>query len=168
MVGHVVRAIHSLSQRASLYPIIIRLLCKVWLEKDEVFVHLHKLLVAPLPRHTPPELCGEITLAKVATVHDICHSRLVSVFIIICLVEILMFARPELHAEEMTGLVLQYLTEFSLQNPSMAAGNDDGTMMAMSVKSLHQLCLSEVFTMLCVVNLHLFIARWLISQQLGT
>ena len=55
-----------------------------------------------------------------------------------------MFGRPELHAEEMVGLVLQFLTEFSLQNPSVSAGGDVGTMMAMSVKSLHQLCLSEV------------------------
>lgn len=126
MVGRVVRVIHGLSQRVSLYPVIIRLLCKVWLERDEVFVHLHKLLVAPLPHHTPPEVCREIVLAKVATVHDICHSR------------------PELHAEEMVGLVLQFLTEFSLQNPSVSAGGDDGAMMAMSVKSLHQLCLSEL------------------------
>jgi len=54
-----------------------------------------------------------------------------------------MSARPELHAEEMIGLVLQFLTEFSLQNPSVSAENDDGTM-AMSVKSLHYLCSSEV------------------------
>lgn len=79
MVGRVVRVIHGLSEKVSLYPVIIRLLCKVWLEKDEVFVHLHKLLVAPLPRHTPPEVCREITLAKVATVCDICHSRLVGI-----------------------------------------------------------------------------------------
>ena len=82
MVGRVVRVIHGLSQRVSLYPVIIRLLCKVWLERDEVFVHLHKLLVAPLPRHTPPEVCREIVLAKVATVHDICHNRLESVFLV--------------------------------------------------------------------------------------
>ena len=81
MVGRVVHVIHGLGQKISLYPIIIRLLCKVWLEKDEVFVHLHKLLVAPPPHHTPPEICGEITLAKVATVHDICHSRLGVVFV---------------------------------------------------------------------------------------
>ena len=55
-----------------------------------------------------------------------------------------MFGRPELHAEEMIGLVLQFLAEFSLQNPSMSTGNDDGSTMAMSVKSLHQLCSSEV------------------------
>ena len=143
MVGRVVRVIHGFSERVTLFPVIIRLLCKVWLEKDEVFVHLHKLLVAPLPRHTPPEVCREITLARVATVCDICHSRLVT--LLLNFVEILLvFDRPELHAEEMVGLVLQFLTEFSLQNPSMSAGNDDGTMMAMSVKSLHQLCLSEV------------------------
>ena len=144
MVGRVVRVIHSLSQRISLYPVIIRLLCRVWRERDEVFVHLHKLLVAPHPHHTPPEICGEITLAKVATVHDICHSRLV--FVLEGSGEILVFGRPELHAEEMIGLVLQFLTEFSLQNPSMSAGNDDGTTMAMSVKSLHQLCLAEVLS----------------------
>lgn len=58
-------------------------------------------------------------------------------------VEILMFGRPELHAEEMIGLVLQFLTEFSLQNPSVSAENDDSAM-AMTVKSLHWLCSSEV------------------------
>lgn len=165
-MGRVVRVIHSLSQRVSLYPVIIRLLCKVWLEKDEVFVHLHKLLVAPLPCHTPPEVCREITLAKVATVHDICHGRLVSVFL--GLVEILMFGRPELHAEEMVGLVLQFLTEFSLQNPSVSAGNDDGAMMAMTVKSLHRLCLSEVNCYGCDRDLNLLVTRWWIFQQLGT
>ena len=146
-----VRVIHGLSEKVSLYPVIIRLLCKVWLEKDEVFVHLHKLLVAPLPRHTPPEVCREITLAKVATVCDICHSRLVSM--LLGIVELpMMFDRPELHAEEMVGLVLQFLTEFSLQNPSMSAGNDDGTMMALSVKSLHRLCLSEVIDKGCDIE----------------
>lgn len=58
-------------------------------------------------------------------------------------VEVLIFTRPELHAEEMIGLVLQFLTEFSLQNPSVSAENDDGTM-ALAVKSLHYLCSSEV------------------------
>lgn len=54
-----------------------------------------------------------------------------------------MLGRPELHSEEMIGLVLQFLTEFSLQNPSMSVENDDGSTMAMSVESLHRLCLSE-------------------------
>ena len=79
------------------------------------------------------------------------------------------YDRPELHADEMIGLVLQFLTEFSLQNPSVSAGNDDGTTMAMSVKSLHSLCSAEVFIrMSCVQYLHILITRWLISQQLGT
>ena len=83
MVGRVVRIIHSFSERVTLFPVIIRLLCKVWLEKDDVFVHLHKLLVAPLPHHTPPDVCREITLARVATVCDICHNRLVTLLLIL-------------------------------------------------------------------------------------
>ena len=162
------RVIHGLSQKISLYPVIIRLLCKVWHERDEVFSHLHKLLVAPLPHHTPPELCKEITLAKVATVHDVCHSR--SVVVLSSGDHLVTISdRPELHADEMIGLVLQFLTEFSLQNPSVSAGNDDGSTMAMSVISLHSLCSAEVLMQLsCVHCLHFLITRWLISQQPGT
>ena len=92
------------------------------------------------------------------------------VSVLLGFVELLMvFDRPELHAEEMVGLVLQFLTEFSLQNPSVSAGNDDGTVMALSVRSLHQLCSSEVIGKECdEETLNFVITRWLIFQQLGT
>ncbi|XP_065912332.1 focadhesin-like isoform X2 [Dysidea avara] len=125
MLPLVVRVIHSLSRRVSLYPIIIRLLCKMWRERDGVFAHLHKLLLAPPPQHTPPEICREIVIAKVTSIHDICQYK------------------PELHGEEIIGLVLQCVVDFSLQNPSVSAGKDDGVM-AMVIRSLYLLCYSEI------------------------
>ena len=142
MLPLVVRVIHSLSRKVSLYPIIIRLLCKMWQERDSVFAHLHKLLLAPPPQHTPPEVCREILISKVTSVHDICQYKSVQYATNFHCVNTLC-NRPELHGEEVIGLVLQFVSNFSLQNPSVSAGKDDG-IMAMVIRSLYLLCSSEV------------------------
>jgi len=141
MLPLVVRVIQSLSRRVSLYPVILRLLCKMWRERDGVFGHLYKLLLAPPPQHTPPDVCREIVIAKVTSVHDICQYKSVSFALnanTLCCCH-----RPELHGEEVIGLVLQFVADFSLQNPSVSAGKDDG-IMAMVIRSLYLLCSAEV------------------------
>jgi len=148
MLPLVVRVIHSLSRRVSLYPVILRLLCKMWRERDGVFAHLHKLLLAPPPQHTPPDVCREIVIAKVTSVHDICQYKSVSFAFYENTLCCCHCHRPELHGEEVIGLVLQFVVDFSLQNPSVSAGKDDG-IMAMVIQSLYLLCSSEVY--ICVL-----------------
>jgi len=148
MLPLVVRVIHSLSRRVSLYPVILRLLCKMWRERDGVFAHLHKLLLAPPPQHTPPDVYREIVIAKVTSAHDICQYKSGLTFVLhentLCCCH-----RPELHGEEIIGLILQFVADFSLQNPSVSAGKDD-EIMAMVIRSLYLLCSSEVCIYACL------------------
>ncbi|XP_018420967.1 PREDICTED: focadhesin [Nanorana parkeri] len=119
-VPQILRSLQMIGSASKLQPVVLRLMTSLWEKQDRVYPELQKLIAAADSQclSTGKETQWEKTVAKAATIRDICRQR------------------PYQHGADMLAAITQVLNE--CPNP------DQATPVALVLQGLQALCQAEV------------------------
>ncbi|KAM3938350.1 focadhesin [Leptodactylus fuscus] len=119
-VPQILRALQMIGNASQLQSITLRLMTSLWEKQDRVYPELQKLIakVDSQCLSTGKEIQWEKTVAKAATIRDICKQR------------------PYQHGADMLAAITQVLNEYTKP--------DQATPAALVLQGLHALCQAEV------------------------
>ncbi|KAM9329744.1 focadhesin [Gastrophryne carolinensis] len=119
-VSQILRSLNMVANTPKLQPIALRLVTSLWEKQDRVYPELQKLIAVVDSQclTTGKDTMWEKTIAKAATIRDICRQR------------------PYQHGADMLAAITQVLNECTKP--------DQGTPVALALQGLHALCQSEV------------------------
>nr|DBA28163.1 TPA: hypothetical protein GDO54_008565 [Pyxicephalus adspersus] len=119
-VPQILRSLHMIGSNSRLQPVAVRLMTSLWEKQDRVYPELQKLIAVADSQSlsTGKETQWEKTVAKAATIRDICRQR------------------PYQHAADMLAAITQVLNE--------CPKPDQATPVALVLQGLHALCQAEV------------------------
>ncbi|XP_069818133.1 focadhesin [Dendropsophus ebraccatus] len=119
-VPQILRALQIISSTSQLQPITLRLMTSLWEKQDRIYPELQKMIAKADSQFlsTGKEIQWEKTVAKAATIRDICKQR------------------PYQHGADMLAAITQVLNEYTKP--------DQATPAALVLQGLHALCHAEV------------------------
>ncbi|KAM4809794.1 focadhesin [Rhinophrynus dorsalis] len=119
-VAHILRALQMLGSTEKLQPITLRLMTCLWEKQDRIYPEVQKLMALSDTQSlsTGKDTQWEKTVAKAATVRDICRQR------------------PYQHGADMLAAITRVLNECTKP--------DQATPVALVLQGLHALCQAEV------------------------
>ncbi|KAM5191688.1 focadhesin [Mantella aurantiaca] len=119
-VPQILRSLQMIGSTSKLQPVVLRLMTSLWEKQDRVYPELQKLIAIADSQclSTGKETQWEKTIAKAATIRDICRQR------------------PYQHGADMLAAITQVLNE--------CIKPDQATPVALVLQGLHALCQAEV------------------------
>ncbi|XP_073492413.1 focadhesin [Aquarana catesbeiana] len=119
-VPQILRSLQMIGSTSKLQPVVMRLMTTLWEKQDRVYPELQKLIAVADSQclSTSKETQWEKTVAKAATIRDICRQR------------------PYQHGADMLAAITQVLNE--------CPKPDQATPVALVMQGLHALCQAEV------------------------